>query len=66
MSGKNEHPRPDHQIHDMNIHHSKHGHLDQKHDKGMRSPMISQLPFGGEMESPSNESGAPQGDGMGG
>jgi hypothetical protein len=41
-----------------------HAHLDQKLDKGMRSPMLSQLPGGAGLESPetSEQSGSGHGD----
>lgn len=43
---------PGHTI--MNMHRPEgHGHLDQKHDKGMRSPYLPQLPTDAGLESPS-------------
>lgn len=41
-----------------------HAHLDQKHDKGMRSPMLSQLPMDAGLASPetSAQSGSGHGD----
>lgn len=51
--------QPGHQIHEMHRP-DGHAHLDQKYDKGMRSPMIGQLPMEAGLESPatSAESGS--------
>lgn len=54
--------RPDHQIHDKHIP-AGHAHMDQKHHKGNRSPMLGQLPEGGETVAPDLAPGA--GVGMG-
>lgn len=43
MSHTHEQSRPEHQIMEHHIP-TGHAHLDQKYDKGMRSPMASQLP----------------------
>jgi hypothetical protein len=40
---KFEESRADHEVHTMH-HPQGHGLLDQKHAKGMRSPMLSQIP----------------------
>lgn len=54
---------PHHVIHEMHRP-DGHAHLDQKYDKGMRSPMIGQLPMEAGLESPSNsaEGGTGHGD----
>jgi hypothetical protein len=44
--------QPGHQIHEMRRP-DGHAHLDQKYDKGMRSPMLGQLPQEAGLESPS-------------
>lgn len=46
-----EKPQPGHQIHEMHRP-DGHAHLDQKYDKGMRSPMIGQLPMEAGLETP--------------
>lgn len=58
-----EHNRPDHQIINHNMPQG-HAHLDQKYDKGMRSPIVSQFPAdeGAGVASPEFEPGV----GMGG
>lgn len=40
---KFEQSRPDHEVHEIHRH-MGHGLLDQKRDKGMRSPIASQVP----------------------
>jgi hypothetical protein len=40
---KFEQSRPDHEVHELHQHQG-HGMLDQKRDKGMRSPITSQVP----------------------
>lgn len=58
-----EQSRPEHTVHDMHRPEG-HAHLDQKYDKGMRSPMNSQLPQEAGLESPSTsaEGGSGHGD----
>lgn len=51
MAHSFDHDRPEHQVHHLKIHHS-HAGLDQKLDKGMRSPLASQLPTEATLESP--------------
>lgn len=51
-----EQSRPDHQIMEKSIP-SGHAHLDQKYDKGMRSPMVSQLPMDAGLVPPGNAPG---------
>jgi len=61
-----EQPRPDHQIHNMKMP-MGHGAADQKHDKGMRSPMVGQLPMANGLESPGEAPGLMESEGtMGG
>lgn len=58
-----EQSRPDHQIHEKHIPEG-HAHLDQKYDKGMRSPMIGQLPhMVNGLESPQEAPGVGRGEG---
>jgi hypothetical protein len=40
---KFEQSRPDHEVHELHQHQG-HGMLDQKRDKGMRSPIVSSVP----------------------
>ncbi len=51
MGHDSEMSRPEHQIHHKRIP-DGHAHLDQKLDKGMRSPMLGQLPQEAGLESP--------------
>lgn len=53
--------REDHQVHHMHIP-SGHAHLDQKYQKGMRSPMAGQLPMANGLEGPQVDSGLSEGD----
>lgn len=62
MSHGFESSRPEHQIHEKHIPEG-HAHLDQKHDKGMRSPMLSQLPMESGLASPEVAGGAGTGEG---
>jgi len=52
MAHKFESDRPEHRVHNMRIP-TNHSHLDQKHDKMGRSPMIGQLPMENGLESAS-------------
>lgn len=54
--------RPEHMIMEKHIP-SGHAHLDQKYDKGMRSPMTSQLPTEAGLASPSTAPGLSSGEG---
>jgi hypothetical protein len=60
MSHSFEQSRPSHQIINKHIPEG-HAHLDQKLDKGMRSPMTSQLPMANGLESPETTNGASEG-----
>lgn len=51
MAHQFEQDRPDHKVHHMHIP-EHHAHMDQKFDKGGRSPMVGQLPIDSGMESP--------------
>ncbi len=62
MSHSHEMSRPEHQIMHKHIPEG-HAHLDQKYDKGMRSPMLSQLPTEAGLGSPELEPGVGQGEG---
>jgi len=57
LSHSFEQERPDHKIHKMNIPQG-HAHSDQKYGKGMRSPMVGQLPMDNGLESPESDSGS--------
>ena len=63
MSHSFEQPGPGDGIHEMRRPEG-HAHLDQKLDKGMRSPMIGQLPMNAGLESPSEsaQNGSGHGD----
>jgi len=50
MSHSFEKPRPDHSVHHVRMPEG-HGGSDQKLGKGMRSPMVSQLPLANGLES---------------
>lgn len=52
MSNTFESSRPEHKLMEM-TRPEAHAHLDQKFDKGMRSPWLSKLPSGAGLESPS-------------
>jgi hypothetical protein len=56
MSHSFEKSRPDHEVHEMHRPEG-HGHMDQKLQKGMRSPMLSQLPMESGLESPEDAPG---------
>lgn len=60
MSHSFEQSRPDHQIIHKHIPEG-HAHLDQKLDKGMRSPMVGQLPQANGLESPETATGSSEG-----
>lgn len=63
MSHSFESSRPEHQIHEKRIPAEGHAHLDQKYDKGMRSPMLGQLPMESGLSSPEVAGGAGTGEG---
>lgn len=56
MAHSFEQSRPDHMVMEKHIP-AGHAHLDQKLDKGMRSPMISQLPMEAGLSMPENAPG---------
>lgn len=62
MAHNFEQSRPDHEIHHKHIPEG-HAHLDEKHHKGMRSPIVGQFPTESGLESPEMEPGV--GSGMG-
>lgn len=48
--------RPDHKIHNVSIPRG-HGHMDQKLEKGMRSPLMGQLPIDSGIQGQENAPG---------
>lgn len=51
-----DHPRPEHTIHHIRMPQG-HGHVDQKLGKGMRAPIVGQLPMSNGLESPAVDEG---------
>lgn len=60
---KFEQSRPDHEVHELHIP-TGHAMIDQKHGKGMRSPIVGQVPnvdHGTQTSGPGGAPGAPNG-----
>lgn len=53
--------RPEHTIHNVHMP-MGHGHLDQKLGKGMRAPIVGQLPMANGLESPTVDQGIHSGE----
>jgi hypothetical protein len=61
---KFEQSRPDHEVHEIHMPQG-HGYMDQKHQKGMRSPIVGSVPTvdnGTQTSGPAGSPGQPNGE----